>query len=255
MTLFASKDAIAGELRADRLMVVARNFAPGVEFDDSYLYGKALAAERDLERRLRIFVEPVEVLPESATQADKDALDAAGTRWIEEPGYDMEPGFFRGDSWGFLPLRHPPVISVTSIKFIYPSPFNGLFTVPSDWIRLDKKYGHLRLVPTSQAFAAPLSMFIMQAMAGGRVWPHFIHIRYQAGLQDAVTKHPDVIDLIKKMAVLSLIDDLYLPQTGTQSIDGMSQSFSLDVSKFADKIDEKIETLRQELHGVRMAVF
>lgn len=252
MTIFADKALTLEELRRDRLLVVGRNYFPDITPHDDYLYGKLLSAEKEIERRLRVFLEPVEVLPESVAQADRDALDAAGTRWIEEPGYDMEPSFFRGDSWGFMQLRHRPVIAVTSVRFIYPSPFNGLFDVPADWVRIDKKYGHLRLVPTSQAFAAPLPMFIMQALTGGRTWPHFIHVRYQAGLNTA--EHPDIVDLVKKVAVLNVVDDLYLPQSGSESIDGMSENFSLDASKFAEKIDAKVDRLQQSLHGVRMMV-
>lgn len=253
MTLFADKSAAVAALRRDRLLVVGRNYFPDVTPHDDYIYGKLLAAEAEVEHRLRVFVEPVEILTESATQAEKDALDQDGQRYVDEPAYDMEPGFFRGDSWGFMVLRHRPVVEVESVRFVYPSPFNGVFEVPPEWVRLDKKYGHLRLVPTSTAFAAPLSMFIMQAIAGGRLFPHFIQVRYKAGLDSAT--YPDLVDLIKKVSVMNVIDDLFLPQSGSDSIDGMSQNFSLDVTKFAEKIEHKLDALRQEIHGIRMMAF
>ena len=254
MTLFAAADkaAIVSDIQSDRLISVAANYFPGVELRTDYIYSKLLAAEANAEHRLRVFVEPVVILSEGATQADQDALDAAGTRYTDEPAYDMEPSFFRGDSWGFMVLRHHPVQSIESVKFVYPSPFNGVFEVPLEWVRIDKKYGHMRLVPTSASFAAPLSMFIMQAMAGGRVFPHFIQVRYTAGL--TTTDYPDLVDLIKKMAVKRIIDDLYLPQSASDSIDGMSQNFSFDSSKYSESIDKQLESLRQEIHGVRMMV-
>lgn len=254
MTLFADQAAIVQELRRDRLMVVARTYFPEVTPHADYLYQKILAAEKQLQRRLRVYLEPVTVLPEGGTQEERDALEADDQIWIEEPGYDLERHFFDGDTWGFIQLRQRPVIEVTSVKFVYPLPSSGIFTVPADWIRLDKKYGHLRMVPSSQAAIAPLNMYVMQAISGGRMFPQMIHVRYRAGLQNAAVEHPDIIDLIKKMAVVEIINDMYLPESGSQSIDGMSQSLSIDTSKYSDKIDDKVETLRQSIHGIRMGV-
>ena len=254
MTLFANPVTAVEELRRDRLLVVARNYFPDVDLHDDYIYNKLLAAEKEVERRLRIFLEPTVMLPEGGTQDDRDALDADSTRWVQEPGYDLERNFFQGDTWGFIPLRQKPAIEVESIKFVYPHPLHGIFVVPNDWIRIDKKYAHLRMVPSTTAALAPLNMFVMQAISGGRMFPQMIHVRYRAGLEDAETNHPDVIDLIKKIAAVKIIDDMYLPQTGSESIDGMSQSLSLDTAKFSEKNEEQIDILRQSFHGIRLAV-
>lgn len=254
MTLFASSSVVVDEVKRDRLIVVARNYFPSIELGDKYIYKKVLSAEKEVERRLRVYLEPVKILPQGGTQEERDALDASNTRWIEAPAYDLEAHYFAGDTWGFIPLRERPIISIESIKFVYPAPYSSIFDVPADWIRIDKQYGHLRLVPSSQAALAPLNMFVMQAISGGRLYPEFIHIRYTAGLSNVSREHSDIIDLIYKMAVMKIIDDLYLPQSVSESIDGMSQTSSLDMSKFAEKIDDKIEVLRQSLHGIRMAI-
>jgi hypothetical protein len=254
MTLFANQASVVQELRRDRLLVVARTYFPDVTPASDYLYKKILSAEREVQRRLRVHLEPVTVLPEGGTQAERDALEQDGQPWIEEPGYDLEKYFFSGDTWGFIQLRQRPVIEVTSIKFVYPLPASGIFTVPNDWIRLDKKYGHLRMVPSSNAAIAPLNIYVMQAISGGRMFPQMVHVRYRAGLQNVQDEHPDIIDIIKKIAVVQIIDDMYLPQSGSQSIDGMSQSLSMDSSKYSEKIDDKIEVLRQSIHGIRMGV-
>lgn len=254
MTLFSDQAAIVQELERDRLLVVARNYFPDVDLHEDYVYSKVLAAEKEIERRLRVYLEPTVILPEGGTQQEQADLDAADTKWAEEPGYDLERNFFHGDTWGFIQLRHKPVIAIESINFVYPQPLHGIFNVPDDWIRVDKKYAHVRMVPSSSAALAPLNMFVMQAISGGRMFPQMIHVRYTAGLKDATEDHPDIIDVIKKLAVIKIVDDMYLPQTGSDSIDGMSQSTSLDTQKFSEKVDEKVEVLRQSIHGIRMTV-
>lgn len=254
MTLFADREAILEEVRRDRLFVVGATYFPDWTPHDDYIYSKVLAAEKEVERRLRVYLQPVTLLPEGGTEEERNTIEAAGEKWMEEPGYDLQPHFFAGDTWGFIPLRQRPVAAVESVKFVYPAPANGIFTVPPDWIRLDKKYGHLRMVPTTEAALAPLNMYVMQALTGGRSFPQMIHVRYRAGLENAINEHPDVVDVIKKIAVIKLIDDLYLPQSGSESIDGMSQSLSNDASKFTEKVDATLDALRESIHGIRMGV-
>lgn len=257
MTLFTDQAAAVLDLQQNRLLSVARTYWPGVTLDGDYLFSKLLSAEAYIERKLRLFVEPVEMLPEGATQAERDAFDNTDppVRWAEEPGYDLDPGFFHGNSWGFIPTRHRPIIAVHSIRFVYPQPVTAVFEIPADWIRLDRKYGQIRMVPGTQAFTAPLSAWIMQVLGGGRSIPHMIQVRYSAGLSDVPTQHPDLFDLIKKQAVLSIIEDAYLPQSVSQSIDGMSQSLSVDTLKLGEAVEAKCDVLRDFYHGVRMGVF
>jgi hypothetical protein len=149
------------------------------QLSDTALWEALRAAEADAEIALRVFFSPVEILPESATEAERQALDDAGTRWIEEPGYDLESEFFMGDRWGYLATRHRPLIAVTRMQFVDPRPASGIFEIPKDWLRLDKKYGHIRLVPSTQAYAAPLTIGILQALGGGRDIPQAIQLRYK----------------------------------------------------------------------------
>lgn len=240
------------KLRQDRLVMMAQHFMPEIDISDEYLWEKLKAAEADASRQLRVFFQPTVILPPSATQADKDALDAAGTPWAEEPGYDYDPDFFRGERWGYIVTQQKPLISVESISFVYPAPYNSIFTVPLDWVRMDKKFGHIRLVPAGSAFSAPLSAFLMQALGGGKTIPFMVHLRYTAGLTDAAENWPDLVDAVKKAAVLRLIEDTYVPQSGSISADGLSQSLSTDTQKYSDSISKKLDTLRDAIHGVRM---
>jgi len=251
MSLFSDPFDAAFALRQDRLLLASGALGNADSLSDEYLYSQLLAAEADIERALRVFLEPVEILPEGATQAERDAFDGADTRWVEEPGYDLEPDFFSGEAWGFIVTRHRPLIAVHSIKFVYPQPFTSVFQIPADWIRLDRKYGHIRLVPGTQSFAAPLSVWVMRVMGGGRTIPHMIQVRYRAGLANAARDYPDILDLVYKSAVLRILEDAFLPQSGSISADGLSQSQSWDTAKYRDLIDRRLDRLREAIGGIR----
>lgn len=223
----------------------------GYTFDDLDIQTALLAAENDAEHALRTFFGPVVVLPESETQAERDALDEAGTRWVDDPGHDMEPDFFNGERWGYLVTRHKPIRSVAYMKFVYPQPISNIYEVPADWIRLDKKYGHVRLVPGSQAFAAPLAVWLLRTVGGGRTVPHMIQLRYTAGIDPAA--FPDLADLVQRMAALRLLQGLFLPSSGSISADGLSESVSVDWAAYQSDIDARLERLRQAIHGVKVA--
>lgn len=227
----------------------------GQTLDEDYLADQLRAATADIGLALRVFLEPTMVLPETAPQAERDALDAAGTPWVEEPGYDMEGDFFSGERWGYLVTRHRPIIAVHSMQFVYPQPVGGVFTVPADWIRTDKKYGHIRLVPGTQAFAAPLSAWVMQVMGAGRTVPQMIQLRYTAGLRNIAQQHPELLDLVQRMAALRILQNQFVGASSSISADGLSESRSLDLDKFQGDIDAHVERLRQSIHGVQCLVF
>lgn len=245
-----TRDSALATLRCDRLAQAAQTYAPSAEFHDDYLWEKLCAAETSLERRLRTFLSPVDILPQGYTETPPPS-----GRWIEEPGYDYSPDLFSGDRWGLIETRQKPIISVTRIWFAYPSPGLGSnFIVPNDWLRIDKKYGRINLVATSSIMTMPLNTFILSVLGAGRMVPLMLQIRYRAGLQDATTAYPDLLDLIKKMAVQSLLEDWFLPSSGSISADGLSQSLSVDLAKYQDGVNQRIDALMQAIHGQRLVV-
>lgn len=218
----------------------------------SDMFAKLQAAERDVSRRLRVFFEPMRLIPDDAPQSELDALDAANVRYQQEPAYDYDPDFFRGERWGFVVTQSSPIISVESVKFAYPTPGQGVWTVPNDWLRFDRQHGHIRFVPAASAISAPLSAFVMQALGGGRTIPFMIQLRYTAGLKNAAEDYPDLLDVVKKMAYLKLLQGAFLPSSGSISADGLSQSSSVDMQKWHDGIDDQIEVLREAIHGIQV---
>lgn len=261
MTLFTNRVAVVDEMRKDRLMLAAASAMPSVALTDDYIYSKLLSAEADISTRLRVHLEPTVLVPYDAPQAELDALENSGQRWAQEPAYDYEQSFFIGDRWGYIVSISKPIISVQSLRFVYPSVMNQVFEVPSEWIRMDKKYGHIRLVPSTQAFAAPLGAFLLSAMSGGRMVPFMIQLRYTAGLQNVERDWPQIMDVIKKRAVVGMLSDAFLPQSGSISADGLSQSMSVDMDKYMDSIDHMIDGgkgsnggLVAAIHGIRLGI-
>lgn len=253
MSLF-ERDAAVAALRSNQLALAgASRFQPS-SLSDDYLWSKILSAEKEAQRYLRVYFEPTEILPESYTQADIDALPD-GMPWVEEPGYDYDPDFFHGERWGMIITRQKPIIKVTSITFYYPAPTSQVFAVPIDWVRLDKKYGVIRLVPASQAFYAPLGAFLMQALGAGRIIPNMMHVRYTAGLQNVTEDYPDLINIIYRMATLSVMKDAFIPTSGSISGDGLSQSQSNDLGAYQDQIQKSLSNIADQIHGVRCMVF
>lgn len=253
MSLFPNKTTAAAELRAD-LALGAGALIDLSSCTDDALYAKLLAAEADASKQLRVYLEPTVIIPEEAPQSEIDALEEANTRYAQEAAYDYDPDFFGADKWGFVVTKSRPIISVESMKFSYPAPTRQIWEIPHEWIRLDRKYGHIRLVPQAMSVSVPVAGFIMNALGGGRSIPFMIQIRYTAGLKNAAADYPELIDTIKKMAVLRLLQSAFLPQSGSISVDGMSQSKSIDLEKWHDGIQDKLDALRDQIHGVRTIV-
>lgn len=256
MSIFSSQSRPTDlqTLKRDRLIGVVMRLMAGVPLSDDYLWEKLLASEDYLEKDLRIFFSPREIVPDGTDQSVIDALVAAGSTVVIEPGYDYTPELFDGDTWGRIELRQRLIIAIDSIVFNYPQPGNALFTIPNDWVRVDRKYGVLNMVPTQNTLQLPLDAFLLSALGGGRNVPLMLQIRYSCGLQNARQTEPALIDLIFKNAVLMILDDQFFPQSSSISQDGGSQSLSIDAEKYRETIDGRIEKFRTFYQGIMLAV-
>lgn len=250
MTIFADQTAAVADMQAERLRLSSGSYFKVAELSATYIYAKLLAAEAEVSRRLRVRLEPTIVF---AGEPTADEITAAGeTPWLEEAAYDYEPDLWTPEDWGYLVLRNKPVSRIDLVEFIYPSPVAGVFRLPESWIRLDKKYGHVRFVPTGSALSVgAFGSMVLSMMSGGRNVPQMIRVRYRTGL---TTVPPDLVDLIKKFATLKILEDAFIEQSGSISADGLSQSVSLDLDKYNEAFDKKLESFRQSIHGVVCAV-
>lgn len=258
--LFPSRVTAVGKLRRDRLMMLARSVLPGAEVSDDYLWDKLRAAESEMAHELRVPLAPTAFFPSDPTPEQIAALN--GKPWGIDPGYDYHPSDFQfNDKWGMIKLRNKPLQSVSRIRFAYPGGPTAHYDLPLDWLRVDKKYGMVQFVPSSTAFAAPLNAFVMQAIGNGRIIPLAIQISYVAGLDNVAANYPELLDAVMKKAAIKILEDAFLPQSGSISADGLSQSMSVDMDKYHDSVDRIINGgkgsnggLMTAIHGVRVGV-
>ena len=250
MSIFTVADVAL--LKQDRLLRVANNLFPDLMPSDDYLLFKLRAEESAIEARFRTSFSEREVI---LTDSDR-SMFPAGTLFIEEPGYDYDPQLFRGEAWGLICLRHTPVIAIHSIRFAYPRLTDTLYQVPNSWIRYERKTGRVNLVPSTETVMDfPANAFILSALSGGRTIPFMIQTAYRVGMPNLRIERPDIVDAILKSTVLSIIDDQYLPASGSDSIDGLSQSMSFDFSKHREALDAKLDRIASSLNGIDLVVF
>lgn len=266
--LFPDQTAALADLRALFALGAGQYINMGALSDDM-LWDKLMAAEAEAERDLRVFFNAVEVIPDDAPQSEIDAFEAASTRYALSTNFDYDPRMFRGEEWGLMRLPFKPVQAIHSVIVAFPSPFLQNFTVPPDWVRLDRKYGDLRLVPTTTAAVSPVGAYALQVMGGGQTYPQAIQVRYLCGLINAngtvaISFAPhwnDLVDVVKRMAMLKIMRTAFLPGSASISADGLSQSNSFDYEKWQDGINETLfgpkgsnGGLYTSIHGVQLGV-
>lgn len=257
--LFPNRFTATASLRRDRLLAAA-GVIPSSNFTDDYLWEKLRAAESEVGRTLRVPLVPTRFFPAQPNQAEIDAL--GGAPWGIDPGYDLGPENNAGDRWGMIAVRNKPIISIQRYRFAYPAVDGMAFDVPLEWLRPDKKYGQISVVPASYSLSVPLSGIVMQALSAGRTVPLMLQVTYTAGLENAQRDYPELVDVVKKLAILKCIEDRFVPQSGSISADGLSQSMSIDMDKYRDTIDHTLNGgkgsnggLMAAIHGVRAMVF
>lgn len=253
------RDIVIEELRNDRLMAASAGVLSDVVVSDDYLWDKIRAAESEIAHSLRVPLVPTRYFPAPPTQEQIDALD--GMAWENESAPDYMSDMFSGDKWGYIVTRQKPIISIEGMRFVYPTEANGYFDIPLNWLSLDKKYGQIRIVPTSNAVLTGMAGLVMMNMAGGRTIPSMVHLTYTAGLEDAAGTYPELLDAIKKTAVTKVVADAFLPQSGSISADGLSESISVDVAKYHEVVDAILNGpegsnggLMTKIHGIRTMI-
>lgn len=214
---------------------------------DEELWDYWLAAEAEAQRKLGLPLHPTQIFTDEPTEAEKTALGSMP--YIVEPGYDLPPDFFSTQVWGTLKLRVCPVISVESIRLIYPSMSHTIFEVPSNWVKLDGKYGQVQITPGLGSINTPLAMVSVQAVTAGVRVPHMIRVKYKAGINGKSPEFADLVDLVKQMALLRILQGAFVPGSSSISADGLSQSISLDIDKHQDSVDQRLEQIRGRILG------
>ncbi len=209
-----ASDAESSEVMDEQLDFVVENAL--AEFEHYF----------DIDIRKRVYkTKPLASLKQSPEwQEGVDYTD-------EEDPYDFSP-----DAWfafGFLQLRHKPVISIESAKLY--SAWDSKVLDLEDWVRIYKKSGQLTIFPKGTTVMG-------KGYAGtGLVaaWPQLFSQRYPQGYRIDYTtgwKNSDFLDrdlrsAIGMLATLNLLgwmgDGLMAGfSSSSVSLDGLSESFS-----------------------------
>lgn len=188
---------------------------------------------------------------------------------ITDERYD----YYRADyvNWVTLQLRNSPILSVESVKVIWPSG-QEIIEFNVEWVKSRLDAGQINIIPA----AGTLSQVVFTAggsflplLASGRDWiPDLFSIDYTAGFAEGEL---DMVlrELIGKKASygpLNVAGDL-LGGAGIASqsigIDGLSQSFSTTSSatnagygarllQYTNEIKEQLPTLKRYHKGIRL---
>ena len=235
----------------------------GRVYSDQDIEKDLRAAEDWVEQNIHTFLRPTRIVCEPQAGAVYDA---------EEPAYDYPPNFYDGERWGFLKLRRWHVQSVERMFFAYPNIDQTKYEVPASWVRLDKRYGMIRLVPDRVAIYAAFNAFMLSMFSGGRSVPQSIFLSYTAGFtpQELLDSHQELLQLVGKLAatntLMVLSDALSQGVASTSnSADGLSQSISSVASGssllYGPRIKQYLEDVQKGLdawleveRGPRMTV-
>lgn len=253
------KDIVVDEIRNDRLMAASNGVLSDIHDSDEYIWSKVRSAESELSHTLRVPLVPTRFFPHDPNESELADLD--GMAWAVESAQDYLKDMFSGDKWGYVVTRQRPIISIERLRLVYPTEANGYYDIPLSWMNIDAKYGHVRMVPTSNAILTGLMGVTIMGMAVGRTIPSMVRLTYTAGLQDVERTYPELLDAIKKLAVVKIVGDAFLPQSGSISADGLSESISTDMGKYHDEVDRIVNGpkgsnggLMTKIHGIRAQV-
>jgi len=149
----------------------------------------------------------------------------------EEDPYDFDPSTWR--NYGFLQLRHMPIISVESAKLY--SAWDSKILDLDDWIRIYKKAGQLSIYPKGSTLFgtgyAGTGLIAAWPQLFSRKYPQGFRIDYTTGWKTSDFLDRDLRNAIGMLATLNLLgwmgDGLMAGfSSSSVSLDGLSESFS-----------------------------
>lgn len=136
------------------------------------------------------------------------------------------PGRIPGDGFARLKPRVRPIVEVISLQLDLPGALIPQFTVPLDWLRVDRQTNEIIVAPTGGTAAYALAYG--QGFMNWRL-PATVKLEYTAGLDDAgMLQWPQIKRLVSVRAMLQAMPTLSLwinpGMLSSESADGLSQS-------------------------------
>lgn len=169
----------------------------------------------------------------------------------EDEPYDFDPTEW--SQYGFIQLRHFPVIKVTRAVWLNPIQGQIMDMVANKWIRLEKSFGQVRLFPTTGFTYGPYSVY-------GGMWSGVSSVRYPGAFEfDYETGYESsdfvpeglraVIGKYATIKALAVIGDGLLAGFSSQSVslDGLSESFSSTQSATSAYFGARIKQYQDEI--------
>lgn len=181
--------------------------------------------------------------------------------WMEGVDYtDVEPVYdFDPDSWqqfGFMQLRHRPIISVERVILRTPLNQDLLDLTRQNWVRIkDKEAGQINLFPDGglQFTFSPFitGPFIYQHIQNGR-YPQGMDVNYTSGFENAGEIPSSMRDVIGKYAAIkslaSIGDGLIAGVANTTlTLDGITEGFSSTQSATSAYFGARIHQYTQDI--------
>jgi hypothetical protein len=168
----------------------------------------------------------------------------------EEDPYSFDP--LQWQNYGFLQLKHAPVISVE--RAILNNVVGGevLDLKENGWLRITKKTGQLHFYPTSGVAYGPFAVGVLPWRLYGGRYPQGYEIDYTTGYKTSDFVPKDLRSVIGKWACikcLASIGDGLLAGFSSQSVslDGLSESFSSTQSATSAYFGARIKQYQDEI--------
>jgi len=189
------------------------------------------SAVRDFEKHLGIDIirRKYKTLPKDTDRkVDQWMAGDANIYTDEEYGYDFNPDLWM--NYGFLQLRHAPILSISRAELKGPTLISVLDLL--DWKRVNKKVGQVHFFPTNQmVFGPPGAGYASMLMWAQSRYTQAFELDYETGFETAAQVPSDLREVIGKwgaLKMLGVIGDGLLAGFSSQSVslDGLSESFS-----------------------------
>ncbi|RDE12123.1 MAG: hypothetical protein C4K49_10600 [Candidatus Thorarchaeota archaeon] len=201
-------------------------------WDDTQSDYAVAAGVRDFEKILNIDILRRKWKTKPVTGKDRKAavwMDGDPLIYTDEEfPYDFDP-----DTWlnfGFVQLRHSPIIEVTRFELVGPTESSILDL--REWARVEKDFGQLHAFPRNQMLYGPfLGAYGTVLLWQMKRYPQGLEIDYESGFENSDAVPADLRDVIGKWSackMLNITGDGILPGFSSQSVslDGLSESFS-----------------------------
>jgi hypothetical protein len=168
----------------------------------------------------------------------------------EDDSYPYDP--MQWQNFGFLQLRHQPIVSVE--RCIFKNPVGGqmMDLIAMQWIRINKKAGQLNFYPTNGAPYGPFASGVLPWRLFGGRYSNAYYVNYTTGFPTSEFVPDDLRSVIGKWAVIkimSTVGDGLLAGFSSQSVslDGISESFSSTQSATSAFFGARIMQMQREI--------